>query len=113
MPDLNRRIRLTIRAAPVRSIDGTTSPGAITTDVNLWCQRQDLGSSEDLTADGTGTVVTAFANYIIRYREDVASTPDTRMRIYDDFGREFYIRRVAELPGERRRFLNIEAGHTS
>ena len=109
MADLDRRIRLIIRAEGTANSEGGFDPGPIVTDETIWCRRQDLGSSEDLLSDGSGTVITSFTDWTIRYRHDVASVRDGLIRIEDEFGREYYIRKVREAD-ERRRFLIVEGG---
>ena len=110
MADFDRRIRLVIRAEGTRNSEGAYVEGPIVVDEDIWCRRADLGSSEDLLADGSGTVVTSFVNYTIRYRMDVASIRDGLIRIVDEFDRTYYIRKVSEAD-ERRRYLVVEAGY--
>ena len=109
MADLDRRIQLIIRDEGTY-VNGSFVQGPIVTDETIWCRRQDLGSSEDLLSDGSGTVVTAFTDWTIRYRQDVASVRDRLIRIIDELGRSHYIRKVREAD-ERRRFLIVEGGY--
>lgn len=116
MADLDRRVRLTIRAEGAYGDDGRFVQGAIVTDETVWCRREDLGSAEDIVDDAGGLVVTSFVNFTIRYRRDVASTRDGLIAMYetlpDGTERAYYIRKVRELP-ERRKYLEIECGYSS
>ena len=113
MPDLNRRIRITIEAEG-ENVDGTFVPGPVETDETVWCQRRDLGSSEDLS--DIGFITTSFVIFIVRYWGALVSTRDSRITLYeilpDGSEREYYVRRVRELD-DRRRYLEVEGGHVS
>ena len=116
MADLDRRVRLVIRAEGTYGDDGRFVEGAIVTDESVWCRREDLGSAEDIVDNAGGTVVTSFVTFTVRYRADLASTRDGLIAMFetlpDGTERAYYIRKVRELP-ERRKYLEIEAAYTS
>ena len=114
MADLNRRIRIEIEAEGAINEHGEYVPGPVVTNERLWCQRRDLGSNEDILDDSGGLVITSFVTFIVRYRGDLVSTRDSLVTVYetipDGTERDYYIRRMSELEGERRRFLELECG---
>ena len=109
MPSFDRRVRIRIRGTvTVDPNTGISQPAGIVIDEEVWAIKRDLGSAEDILSDGSGTTVTSFDTFTIRYRRDVDTTPDTRITLTYD-GRDYYVRRVRELG--RQKFLEIEAGY--
>lgn len=116
MADLDRRIRLEIRAEGTYDDGGMFVQGAIVTNESIWCRREDLGSAEDIVDDAGGTVVTSFVTFTVRWRADLASTRDGLITIYETLPtgteRAYYIRKIRELT-ERRKYQEIECGFSS
>ena len=114
MPSFDRRIRITVTDPGDVDEFGESQPGAVTLETTLWAAKQDLGSGEDVTDNGT--VIEAFDSFIIRYDKRIANAGVAYMALFfrddpDVSEREYYVRRVRE--AGRRKYLELSAAYTS
>ena len=114
MPSFDRRIRITVTDPGDVDQFGEPIPGAVTLETTVWAAKQDLGSGQDVTDNGT--VIEAFDSFIIRYNARIAAAGVSELALFfqDDPAvaeRQYYVRRVRE--AGRRKYLEVEAAYTS
>lgn len=105
---LDRPITLGLEAEGTY-VMGVYRPGPVT-NVRAMAQLESAGSTDQ--TDRTGTFVTEVIRFTIRYREDVARHPISRMEITDEYGHTFNIETKDNEAGGRRRYISLSAIRT-
>ena len=96
---LDRVIRAGIEAEGHRDDQGEYVPGPVTWH-RIWAQVNDGGSSDVLTPGGT--IVLARKEFIIRWRQDIATTLPPLLHIEDEYGQAFNVELIVDYPTRRR-----------
>ena len=102
---LDRRIKIRLQAEGAY-VAGRYQAGAVTVH-RVWAELRDVDATDVEAAEGNRD--RREVEWIVRYRRDVATTPNSRLVIVSDRGFLGNVERVAELAKTRRRFLSIRA----
>ena len=102
---LDRRIKIRLQAEGAY-VAGRYQSGAVTVH-RVWAELRDVDATDVEAAEGIRD--RRVVEWIVRYRADVATTPNSRLVVVSDRGVLGNVERVSELAKTRRRFLAIQA----
>jgi head-tail adaptor len=103
MADLDRLITLTLRGEPTRDKHNRAVPGPVTFRGKVWARLESAVSDVDFS---TGTIrPSGDRRYRVRWREDLETTPPSRITVTDEYGVSFNVQSVE--PVDRKRYVEL------
>ena len=103
MAVLDRLITLTIRGPDTRDEHNRAVPGPATFTGQVWAR---LGASQSDVDFATGTIrLSGDRRYRVRWREDLETTPTSRITVTDEYGAAFNVQSVE--PVDRKRHVDL------
>ena len=103
MADLDRLITLTLRGEPTRDDHNRSVTGPILFDGKVWARLESAVSDVDFS---TGTIrPSGDRRYRVRWREDLETTPTSRITVTDEYDAAFNVQSVE--PVDRKRHVEL------
>lgn len=99
---LDRRCTVRLQALGRYNQYGEYVAGAVT-EIPMWCEYEDLGSTDTIASDGIRT--NRLASFTVRYREDIRAS-SIALTTIDYAGRRWNVETIAE-SSRRRRYITF------